>query len=108
IGFDTYQLRGIESPWVTQATLSKTGDTLRLATTQGHDRVAGRDLIHEGTLAEYQKNPRFLEQQRNQESLYPSYSYPRYAWAMAIDLNSCIGCQARVVACQAEYNIPVV
>src|SRR5205814_2060028 len=65
VGFDAYQLRSIESTWVTQVTLSKTGDTLRLATTQGHDRVAGHDLIHEGTLAEYQKNPRFLEQQRN-------------------------------------------
>jgi molybdopterin-containing oxidoreductase family iron-sulfur binding subunit len=108
VGFDAYPLRSRESPWLTQATLSKTGDTLRLATTQGHDRVAGRDLIHEGTLAEYQKNPHFLEQQRSEESLYPSYSYPKYAWAMAIDLNSCIGCQACVVACQAENNIPVV
>jgi molybdopterin-containing oxidoreductase family iron-sulfur binding subunit len=108
VGFDAYPLRGIESPWLTQATLSRTGDTLRLATTQGHDRVAGRDLIHEGTLAEYQMNPKFLQQQRNEESLYPSYSYPRYAWAMAIDLNSCIGCQACVVACQAENNVPVV
>ncbi len=108
VGFDAYQLRSTESPWLTRVTLSKTGDKLRLATTQGHDRVAGRDLIHEGTLAEYQKNPKFLEQQRDEESLYPSYSYPRYAWAMAIDLNSCIGCQACVVACQAENNVPVV
>lgn len=65
VGFDAYQLRSIESPWVTRAALSKTGDRLRLATTQGHDRVAGRDLIDEGTLAEYQKNPQFLQQQRN-------------------------------------------
>jgi Fe-S-cluster-containing dehydrogenase component len=108
VGFDAYPLRSIGSPWQAQANLRKTGDSLRLATTQGHDRVAGRDLIHEGTLAEYQKNPHLLEQQRTEESLYPSYSYPRYAWAMAIDLNSCIGCQACVVACQAENNVPVV
>jgi MoCo/4Fe-4S cofactor protein with predicted Tat translocation signal len=108
VGCDAFQLRSTDSPWVTQVTLSKTGDTLRLATTQGHDRVAGRDLIREGTLAEYQKNPHFLEQQRSEESLYPSYSYPGYAWAMAIDLNSCIGCQACAVACQAENNVPVV
>ncbi len=30
---------------------------MRLATTQGQDRVAGRDLIREGTLAEFEKNP---------------------------------------------------
>jgi MoCo/4Fe-4S cofactor protein with predicted Tat translocation signal len=108
IGFDAYQLRSSEAVWLTQVTLSKTGDTLPLATTQGHDRVAGRDLIREGTLAEYQKNPQFLEQQRSEVSLYPGYSYPRHAWAMVIDLNSCIGCQACVVACQAENNVPVV
>ncbi|MGC2200303.1 MAG: TAT-variant-translocated molybdopterin oxidoreductase [Stellaceae bacterium] len=108
VGFDAYRLRSRETPWLAQITLSKTGDTLRLATTQGHDRVAGRDLIHEGTFAEYQKNPLFLEQQRKDESLYPRYSHPRQAWAMAIDLNSCTGCQACVIACQAENNIPVV
>jgi MoCo/4Fe-4S cofactor protein with predicted Tat translocation signal len=109
IGFDAYQLRRIDTPWlISAATLSKTGDTRRLASVQGHDRVAGRDLVHEGTLADYQKNPHFLEQKEADESLYPGYSYPRYAWAMAIDLNSCIGCQACVVACQAENNVPIV
>jgi molybdopterin-containing oxidoreductase family iron-sulfur binding subunit len=109
VGFDVYPLRSVETPWfVETANLSKTGDTLRLATVQGHDRVAGRDLIHEGTLAQFHKDPHFLEQKENDASLYPGFTYPRYAWAMAIDLNSCIGCQACVVACQAENNVPTV
>jgi Fe-S-cluster-containing dehydrogenase component len=108
VGFDAYRLRTSQSPWLVPVTLGKTGDSLRLATTQGHDRVAGRDLLHEGTLAEYQKNRHLLKQQSSEGSLYPGYSYPRNAWAMAIDLNSCIGCQACVTACQAENNVPIV
>ena len=109
VGFDAYPLRSVDTPWfVETAKLSKTGDTLRLATVQGHDRVAGRDLIHEGTLAQFHKDQHFLEQKENDASLYPGFTYPRHAWAMAIDLNSCIGCQACVVACQAENNVPTV
>jgi molybdopterin-containing oxidoreductase family iron-sulfur binding subunit len=109
VGVAAYRLRASASPWFAAAdAIAKTGDKLPLATTQGQDRVLGRDLIDEGTLAEYQKNPHFLEQEAHDESLYTAYSYPRHAWAMAIDLNSCIGCQACAVACQAENNVPVV
>ncbi len=41
-------------------------------------------------------------------TLYPPVPYDNYAWAMVIDTAVCIGCNACVVACQAENNVPVV
>jgi len=41
-------------------------------------------------------------------SLHPDWDYPVHRWAMAVDLDSCIGCGACVVACQAENSIPTV
>ena len=109
VGFDVYPLRSAATPWLAEeGSLAKTGDTLRLASVQGHDRVAGRNLVHEGTLADFNNNPRFLAPQEKNQSLYPGFKYPGDAWAMSVDLNSCIGCQACVVACQAENNVPVV
>jgi MoCo/4Fe-4S cofactor protein with predicted Tat translocation signal len=109
IGFDAYRLRSGSEPWLATATrVAGTGERLRLASVQGHDRVAGRDLVKEGSLAEFQQNPKFLASDGPGQSLYPPFPYPDHAWAMAIDLNSCIGCQACVAACQAENNIPVV
>ncbi|HZT89102.1 MAG TPA: TAT-variant-translocated molybdopterin oxidoreductase [Stellaceae bacterium] len=109
VGFDAYRLRSASHPWLTAAdAVTKTGETFRLATTQGHDRVAGRGLVREGTLAQFQKDPNFLKPHESDASLYPTYKYPGHAWAMSVNLNSCIGCQACVVACQAENNVPVV
>jgi Fe-S-cluster-containing dehydrogenase component len=105
VGFDAYVLREAANPWQAEATaVAKNGQRVALATVQGHDRVAGRDLVRERLLADL---PRHKEPAET-PSLYPGFDYPEQAWAMAIDLNSCIGCQACVVACQAENNVPVV
>jgi MoCo/4Fe-4S cofactor protein with predicted Tat translocation signal len=108
VGFNAYALR-IGGAWIAaDATLTKGGDRLRLATVQGHDRIAGRDLVREGTLAAFRDNPDFLGRPGPKQSLYPDFPYDGDAWGMAISLNSCIGCQACVAACQAENNIPIV
>jgi molybdopterin-containing oxidoreductase family iron-sulfur binding subunit len=108
-GFNAYCLRTKDHPWLAEiASIRKTGEVYELATTQGQDRVLGRDLVRDGTLQQFNDDPQSLKKETKDESLYPPFEYPDRAWAMAIDLNSCIGCQACVVACQAENNIPIV
>jgi MoCo/4Fe-4S cofactor protein with predicted Tat translocation signal len=108
-GFDAYRLRRGADPWrAALMSITKTGEIYRLATTQGQDRVRGRDLIREASLDQFNKDPHAVVEKGKAESLYPPYEYPDRAWAMAIDLNSCIGCQACTIACQAENNVPIV
>jgi molybdopterin-containing oxidoreductase family iron-sulfur binding subunit len=92
--------------------LHKTGERYPLACTQFHHLMEGRDLVRAGTVEEYRKNANFLRESGAYEeparSLYPGFNYDGYAWGMSIDVNTCIGCNACVVACEAENNGPVV
>lgn len=85
----------------------------QIALTQSHHSMEGRSLIREATLDEYLENPQSgnevrLEIKKHMKSLYPTAEFDGYHWGMAIDLNLCTGCNACVVACSAENNIPVV
>jgi molybdopterin-containing oxidoreductase family iron-sulfur binding subunit len=90
--------------------LRKTGEQYPVACTQFHQVMEGRDLIRAGTFEQYRSDPEFLQSGKNEheETLFPAHKYEGQQWGMAIDLNSCIGCNACVVACVAENNIPVV
>ena len=112
IGVNAYALRTADAPWFGSGlAIRKTDALYRLATTQNHYLMEGRDLVRTGTLAEFQRNPLFAqrpESDESHESLYPEQPAEGYAWGMTIDTNACIGCGACTIACQAENNIPVV
>jgi molybdopterin-containing oxidoreductase family iron-sulfur binding subunit len=112
VGFNAYALRLSDAAWFGPGlTLRKTDERYPLACTQFHHNIEGRDLVRSTSLEEYRQHPAFAqeghESARN-PSLYPKDEYPGYAWGMAIDMTTCIGCNACVVACQAENNIPIV
>src|SRR4030095_10974846 len=72
----------------------------------------GRNIIRAATAAEYEHDPSFAREMGEEPpqdlTLYPNSEYKGHAWGMAIDLNSCVGCNACVIACQSENNIAVV
>jgi molybdopterin-containing oxidoreductase family iron-sulfur binding subunit len=91
--------------------LAKTGKRWKLATTQQHQTMEGRHPVRAGTIEQYKADPDFVKHMVEElpaESLYPGFKYDGYAWGMTIDTNACIGCNACVVACQSENNIPIV
>jgi molybdopterin-containing oxidoreductase family iron-sulfur binding subunit len=113
LGFNAYSLRTSNALWSGSGLqIRKTAERYPLAVTQLHHNLEGRDVVRAGTLQQYRENPEFargaLHDKGSGLSLYPEYHEPGAAWGMAIDLNLCVGCNACVVACQAENNIPVV
>ena len=72
------------------------------------------DLVVEGTLEQYKKKPELGTRKIVALSIFDEYNYNKgqpwvmAKWGMAIDLTTCTGCSACVIACQAENNIPVV
>ncbi len=113
VGYDVYPLRTSEALWFGGGwNVSKTGAKFKLATTQEHHSMEGRPLVREASIEEYKKNPRFAEEAVEMpplESIYGDWDYSKgYQWGLTIDLNACIGCNACMVACQGENNIPIV
>lgn len=117
LGSNVFAIRTATHPWKsTDLSLRKTGDKQRLPATQQHFLMEDRDLVKGGSWQQYQKNPAhpaFMGQEASpadQPSFYPpsptGTAEPQ--WGMSIDLGSCIGCNACVVACQSENNIPIV
>jgi molybdopterin-containing oxidoreductase family iron-sulfur binding subunit len=126
-GFNAYPLRSSTALGGAKGTVAKASGTYLFAHTQDHgvadalvanvptDGVQARlpALVRETHLANYQAHPDFARHVghvAHRLSLWEESNLDgaRYRWAMSVDLSTCTGCSACVVACQAENNVPIV
>ena len=114
VGYNGYPLRTTAALSVaSDITLEKkNGEIEPLATTQNHNYMEGRPIVRQTSLAAYKKNPDVIQAMAEVPELFQLYPDTKFdygnQWGMAIDLTTCTGCNACIVACQAENNIPVV
>jgi MoCo/4Fe-4S cofactor protein with predicted Tat translocation signal len=137
VGFNAYPLMTTVQPYVVTGVLPQAlGRKHALALTAEHYSMEGRAIAREGTAEMLKKDPTFAQFQGMDShipenvSLYKGVDYmganvpdgpivgilaghefrvdPHHQWAMTVDLNTCLGCNACVIACQAENNIPIV
>ncbi|PDW03227.1 TAT-variant-translocated molybdopterin oxidoreductase [Candidatus Viridilinea mediisalina] len=132
-GFNAYSLRTSSAPWFAAGlTATATNDRYQLVSTQNHWTLEGRSLIRVGEFDRFKADPKYIAHEVYREEYgkdtpgpgtdgyqsllpggegdyLPGYDYSiGNQWGMSIDLTACMGCNACVVACQAENNIPIV
>ncbi|MEE9429878.1 MAG: TAT-variant-translocated molybdopterin oxidoreductase [Melioribacteraceae bacterium] len=111
-------LDGSSQLYFDNASVTKTGETYKLVSTQEHhsldeelvkDLHLIRNIIQEGTAEEYAKHPEFLKEHKHEIfSITDNHEYNDVKWSMSIDLNKCLGCSECITSCNVENNIPVV
>lgn len=95
------------------------GETTKMAGTQIHHTLMGREIVKETTLENYKKDPKSGNHDEMlvthsgkikaaDVDLWNEHEKLGHKWGMTIDLNSCIGCGNCVVSCTVENNVAVV
>ncbi len=113
-GFNAYQIRASSGPWAASGLeVRRTGRSYPLACTQVQQTLEGRNMVRAAAVEEFRRDPEFAqrlgEAPAADETMFtPPVVYDGYAWGMTIDLSTCVGCDACVIACVAENNISVV
>jgi molybdopterin-containing oxidoreductase family iron-sulfur binding subunit len=136
-GFNAYLIRHADAPFYTTGTVRKLEGKWGVAITKSHfqdhrskafggqgngnnsleadEAINERGIIRYATLDEYKADPGFANEGETHpktdksNTLFPNWEYNEAnAWGMSIDMNSCVGCNACIVSCYAENNIPVV
>jgi molybdopterin-containing oxidoreductase family iron-sulfur binding subunit len=114
-GFNAYKLRTTSSEgYATAVNATKAAKSYLLVRTQDDpegDSQHDRPIAQEATLTEWASEPKFAQEVHGPplESLFPDWAYDKgNQWGMTIDLNQCTGCNACLVACFSENNIPMV
>lgn len=107
-GFTRYQGQSFSSGLELES-LVKLNQSYKIAQTQTHHSLEGRDIVKETVLGSYVKDPASGNSHEvHLYSMWKGHKKKGNQWAMAIDLNKCTGCSGCVVSCNAENNVPVV
>jgi len=110
--------------YTTGVTVVNLNKKYKIAQTQKHNSYEDRkEVVRETTLATFKKHPDVIPEYREElknafynnsngnfreATLYPQHDQPGIKWGMSVDMNSCTGCSACIVACHAENNVSVV
>ena len=116
LGYNAFEVFRSDAMYYGTGNLGAPTGSTNIASTQIHFNMEGRDILRVRDVADLKK----YEKEDHQHDEYDKTMYKsakedfqklyneNHRWGMTIDLNNCVGCNACVVACQSENNIPVV